>query len=224
MTEDVARLAARHQSAQRLIDDNRTTLSRSQAEADKAKAAMAEAQAALTQAEADFATAGEAERASGGHGAKGRRDLGASRNRPRRDPTRESDARVKRSEAEGEANALRAEVAALARLVERDTAEGGQVLDLLTVQSGYEKALGAALADDLRAPAIGPDAASGWATLPPYLAAQTLPDGVAPLTQLCAGARGFGPPHEPGGIGAPRRRRAVASGVEAGPAAGVAGR
>ncbi len=184
MTEDVARLAARHQSAQRLIDDNRTTLNRSQAEADKAKAAMAVAQAALTQAEADFVAAGEAERQAVATAQKADETLAQTEIARAETQTRESDARVKRSEAEGEANALRAEVAALARLVERDTAEGGQVLDLLTVQSGYEKALGAALADDLRAPAIGPDAASGWATLPPYLAAQALPDGVAPLTQF----------------------------------------
>ena len=51
--------------------------------------------------------------------------------------------------------ALRAEVTALARLVQRDTAEGGQVMDQLQVKSGYEKALGAALADDLRAPRSG---------------------------------------------------------------------
>ena len=40
---------------------------------------------------------------------------------------RESSARAHLSEAEGEAGALRAEVTALAKLLERDTAEGGQV-------------------------------------------------------------------------------------------------
>jgi chromosome segregation protein len=73
-------------------------------------------------------------------------------------------------------------VGALAKLVERDTAEGGQVLDLLRVQGGYEKALGAALADDLRAPEVGADAKSGWAPLPGYAAPQVLPDGVTALT------------------------------------------
>ncbi len=79
-------------------------------------------------------------------------------------------------------SALRAEVAALARLVDRDTAEGGQVLDLLRVADGYEKALGAALADDLRAPAVADDAATGWALLPAYSQAQLLPAGVAALS------------------------------------------
>ena len=184
LTEDVARLAARHQSAQRLLSDNRTTLQKSEADAEKAKASMADADAALKKAEADFTAAGEAETAAVATAEKADFTLAEAENARAETQSRESDARVLRAEAEGEANALRAEVSALARLVERDTAEGGQVLDLLTVQSGYEKALGAALADDLRAPAISPDAASGWATLQPYLTTQGLPDGVAPLTQF----------------------------------------
>lgn len=184
LTEDVARLAARHQSARRLMTDNQTTLAKSEAEAEKAKVSMAEANVALKKAEADFAAAGSAEAQSVATAEKADVTLAEAEEARAQTQIRESDARVKRSEAEGEANALRAEVAALARLVERDTAEGGQVLDLLRVESGYEKALGAALADDLRAPAIGPDAASGWATLPSYLTAQQLPDGVAPLTKF----------------------------------------
>ncbi len=170
LTEDVARLAARHQSAQRLLDDNRTTLARSETEATRAKAAMAEAQTTLTRAEADFATAGAAEQQALTTAANAEATL------------TQAEARAQRSAAEGEATALRAEVAALARLVQRDTTEGGQVMDLLHVQGGYEKALGAALADDLRAPAITADAKSGWATLPAYTTPQPLPDGVRALT------------------------------------------
>ena len=40
LTEDVARLAARHQSAQRLVEDSRKTQARSDAEAEKARAAV----------------------------------------------------------------------------------------------------------------------------------------------------------------------------------------
>ncbi|MEJ6402937.1 chromosome segregation protein SMC [Yoonia sp. 2307UL14-13] len=182
LTEDVARLAARHQSAQRLLDDSRTTLEKSEGEAARAKAAMAEAQAAQEKSSTDFAAAGEAEKAA--VAAAEAAEIALTEAEVARSETqgRESEARGLRSEAEGEANALRAEVAALAKLVERDTAEGGQVLDLLRVQGGYEKALGAALADDLRAPAVDGDAKSGWALLPGYAAPQTLPDGVAALT------------------------------------------
>ncbi|MFV2033951.1 MAG: chromosome segregation protein SMC, partial [Halocynthiibacter sp.] len=95
---------------------------------------------------------------------------------------REAQARAQRSEAEGEANALRAEVGALTKLVERETAVGGQLLDVLRVTPGYEKALGAALADDLRAPEVGAGGASGWALLPGYGKSQVLPEGVEGLS------------------------------------------
>ncbi|QEE34413.1 chromosome segregation protein SMC [Octadecabacter sp. SW4] len=182
LTEDVARLAARHQSAQRLLDDSRTTLEKSEAEAARAKTQQAEAQAALTRAEADFTAAGAEEAAAVATAARADEALAAAEAARAETQTRESDARVQRAEAEGEANALRAEVSGLARLVERDTAEGGQILDQLRVEGGYEKALGAALADDLRAPAIGPNDKSGWAVLPGYATPQTLPDGVLALT------------------------------------------
>ncbi|PRY77304.1 condensin subunit Smc [Yoonia maritima] len=182
LTEDVARLAARHQSAQRLVADNRTTMEKNEAEAERAKSAMQEAATALAKAEEDFASAGEAEAAAVAAAEAADIALSEAEEARAETQTRESDARALRSEAEGEANALRAEVAALAKLVERDTAEGGQVLDLLRVQGGYEKALGAALADDLRAPEIGADAKSGWALLPGYNTPQTLPEGVKALT------------------------------------------
>jgi chromosome segregation protein len=93
---------------------------------------------------------------------------------------REAEARAARSSAEGEANALRAEVAALARLVEREAQAGHQLLDRLEVEPGFEKALGAALADDLRAPEVAA-ARSGWAVLPGYDDPQPLPPGAEPL-------------------------------------------
>ena len=45
----------------------------------------------------------------------------------------------------------------------------------------YEVITGAALTDDLRAPEVGEDAASGCGLLPDYDAPQPLPAGVAPL-------------------------------------------
>ena len=182
LTEDVARLAARHQSAQRLLDDNRTTLEKSETEAARAKTQAGESKAALTKAEADFAAAGVEEAAAVATADRADAALVAAEAARAETQTRESDARVQRAQAEGEASALRAEVSGLARLVERDTAEGGHILDQLRVKGGYEKALGAALADDLRAPAVGPDDKSGWAVLPGYANPQTLPDGVLALT------------------------------------------
>jgi len=182
LTEDVARLAARHQSAQRLLEDSRTTLTKTEADAEKATEAQTAAVAALATAEQEFVTAQAAEKQAVSTAAKADETLVDAEAARAETQSLESAARAQRSEAEGEANALRAEVAALARLVERDTAEGGQVLDLLRVESGYEKALGAALADDLRAPAVGSDAGSGWAALPGYASPQSLPAGVKALT------------------------------------------
>ncbi|MDF3416218.1 chromosome segregation protein SMC [Sulfitobacter sp. M57] len=182
-TEDVARLAARHGSAQRLLEDSRKTQNKSESEAQKAQIAAAQSQATLDQAKADFETAQAAELAAVAASEQAEEALIRAEEARAETQAREADARGERSEAEGEMNALRAEVAALAKLVERDTAEGGQILDRLQVEHGFEKALGAALADDLRAPEVEDDGPSGWAVLPRYDLSQPLPAGVTPLSQ-----------------------------------------
>ena len=57
---------------------------------------------------------------------------------------------------------------ALTNLVDRDSNHGDQILDQVNVQAGYERALGAALADDLKAPAVTVEGISGWAELTEY--------------------------------------------------------
>jgi chromosome segregation protein len=182
VTEDLARLSARHQSAQRLIEDHRKTLARSETEAERARAARAQAQEALTRAEADHAAARSAEARAHEAAEAAEAALAAADEARSLTAAREAEARAARSEAEGEMGALRAEANALARLVARDTAEGGQIMDRLQVQHGFEKALGAALADDLRAPEVAADGPSGWALLPGYGVPQPLPEGVTALS------------------------------------------
>jgi chromosome segregation protein len=182
-TEDVARLAARHQSAQRLFEDMKKTVERSEASAVTARQSAEEAEEKLshvaqlleeakTRSEMAVAAAAQSEQA-----------LATIEQARSETQSREADARAERSEAEGETNAIRAEVTALAKLVERDTAEGGQIIDRLQVEKGFEKALGAALADDLRAPEVDLDGPTGWAVLPAYGQDQQLPDGVTALSQ-----------------------------------------
>jgi chromosome segregation protein len=182
LTEDVARLAARHGSAERLLADQRKTLGKSEAEALRARQAVEESQAALAKAVSDFNAAETAETHAVEQAASAEEILAEVEEARAETQHREADARVERSEAEGEMNALRAEAGALAKLVERDTAEGGQLLDRLQVEHGFEKALGAALADDLRAPEVDIDGPSGWAALPEYPSVQPLPAGVTALT------------------------------------------
>ncbi|WP_373356404.1 chromosome segregation protein SMC [Pseudoroseicyclus sp. CXY001] len=182
-TEDAARLAARHQSAQRLIEERQTTRNRAEEAMGKAKAARDAAAEALTKAEADLAAARAAEEAAAGASASAEAALTEAEAARAATQGAEAEARAARSGVEGEASALKAEVAALRRLVERDAAEGGQVLDLVSVAPGFEKALGAALADDLKAPVLSGSATSGWAELGQYAAPQPLPEGATPLAE-----------------------------------------
>ncbi len=184
LTEDVARLAARHQSAQRLLEDSRKTLDRSESEAQRARDAVNQSKEAVERARSDHDAAHAAEEIAVGAALAAEEALVAADDMRAEIQAREVEARAERSEAEGEVNALRAEVTALAKLVERDTAEDGQIMDRLKVESGYEKALGAALADDLRAPEVRGDGPSGWVTLAGYTQAQTLPDGVKALSNF----------------------------------------
>lgn len=181
-TEDVARLAARHHSAQRLVQDSRKTQEKSEGEAEKARAAVTTSGQALETSAQDFEVATVAEAAAVAAAAEAEEMLVQTESDRAEAQNREADARAERSEATGELNALRAEVTALSKLLERDTAEGGQILDRLQVEQGFEKALGAALADDLRAPEVDEDGPSGWAVLQAYETQQPLPGGITPLS------------------------------------------
>ena len=184
LTEDVARLSARHQSAHRLLSDSRSTVEKNEAEATKARAQAADAEAALSRAQVDFGQAAIAQGAAQQASDAAEAALVAADEARTDAQAREAEARAARSEADGEAGALRAEVGALAKLVEREAQSGKQLLDRVKVRKGYEKALGAALADDLRAPELTSDKGSGWAVLPGYRDAQALPDGVLALSDF----------------------------------------
>ncbi len=180
-TEDVARLAARHQSAHRFLADSTRQVDRHEGEAARARAAVETAGDTLADASARMDAAREAAQEASEAAEDAEQHL-AEADAARSDTAaREADARAERSAAEGEFNALRAEVTALARLLDRDTAEGGQILDRLQVEQGFEKALGAALADDLRAPEVDADGPTGWTALAPYDSPQPLPEGLTPL-------------------------------------------
>jgi chromosome segregation protein len=188
LTEDTARLSARHVAAQRLAEENRLARDRAATGAQEAEASAQAAQEALDTAmsaeraaETDFAAATDRlarTEAAVAEAETARADTAA----------REALARGARSAAEGETQALRAEMQALARLVEREAQIGAQVLDVLEVEPGIETALAAALADDLRAPVVEAAGKTGWRSLAPYDAPPALPEGSAPLSTLVRGA------------------------------------
>jgi len=181
LTEDVARLAARHQSVQRFLQDSQALLSKSETELARAQANVVTSQEVLQTATQAFKTAGEQQLDVVAMAAQADANLLAAEAARTDAQTRETTARSARSEAEGATNALRAELLALRKLVDRDAGDGVHILDQLRVNKGFEKALGAALADDLRAPVLDGEDGSGWQSLPTYPQPQALPAEVQPL-------------------------------------------
>ena len=87
------------------------------------------------------------------------------------------------AEAERRAQRLDTEAKTLAKLLHIDTKNlWPAVIDDLTVDKGYEAALGAALGDDLEAP-IDPSAPMRWAGAAIDPADPALPDGVEALAR-----------------------------------------
>ncbi|MFQ5437856.1 MAG: chromosome segregation protein SMC [Paracoccaceae bacterium] len=175
MTEDVARLSAQHQSAQRLLADGRATLKRNESEATRARESAAATVQRLEDLRARFESAGAAQEQAAQAAAMAQDALiSAEKERVKRQSD-EAEARAERSEAEGEVKALSAETSALARLLDRDRSGEESILDLLRVEKGFEAALGAALGDDLNQPETGDRGGSGWTLLREYDATPPLP-------------------------------------------------
>ncbi|MEM1236156.1 MAG: AAA family ATPase [Pseudomonadota bacterium] len=182
-TEDTARLAARHQSAARFRDDSEKSLTAIAARSADAEAAIEEARALVSGADETLYSARAAEAEATASAASAEEALAAAEQARSDVQAQEAEAHTARSEAEGEAGALRAEVQALSRVLARESSDGEQIVDELTVSPGYEKALGAALADDARAPRVGADGGTGWRALPDYAEPAKLPAGVHPLAE-----------------------------------------
>ncbi|MFQ6553582.1 chromosome segregation protein SMC [Aestuariibius insulae] len=180
MTEDAARLAARHQSAERLVEETEAVQARARSEAARAAEVVATAGEAVTVAAADADAEEAAGRAAVAAAEAADAALVAAEQARAEVQSREAEARAARSSSDGEAKALEAEAGALERLVAREAGDGGQLIDRVSVEDGFEKALGAALADDLRAPLVAGDG-SGWAALTAYDAVPDLPAGAVAL-------------------------------------------
>ena len=182
LTEDVARLMARHQSAERLAQDARTTLERCEAAETQSRSDEEAARKALAEAETSRVAAVAARDAAQAEAAAAEMALFEADDARDSAQGREAEARAARSATDGEVKALQSEVAALAGLVDDGRAEESEVVDQLSVTPGYERAIGAAFADDLRAPEVEGEAESGWVVLQDYATSQALPGSVGPLT------------------------------------------
>ncbi len=186
LTEDAARLSARHQSAHRLLSDAQSALTKRQAESDAAVGNVLSAEQGLEEAQERLEQATTTRAITQQAMLQAEAKLLEIETQRSDAQASDSDARAALSESEGEANALRAEVAALERVIARDSADGKQLLDSIRAAKGYEAALGAALADDLKAPVVDANGLSGWAQMPDYSNTADLPDGAQPLASHVA--------------------------------------
>ena len=97
---------------------------------------------------------------------------------------REQTAREQLASAESEAGRLQAEVTTLSDLLKiRDDDLWPPLIDAVSVEGGYEIALGSALGDDLNSPTDN-GAPVHWLSLPPLSDAPALPDGAVPLNRF----------------------------------------
>ncbi len=104
---------------------------------------------------------------------KARRDAQDAQNAAR-DATRQTSADLMR---------LRTEAETIAKMLAHADTDAQQILDLLSVEPGFEKALAVALGEALSA-ALDADAAMHWRTLPPLQAPAPLPAGATALAQF----------------------------------------
>ncbi len=181
VTEDVARLAARYQSAQRFLDDAQKRLERAATEEQNARNAIEAAANAAGIAAGAVDAAKAQETAAAQTVELADQTLQESEAARTACQAQEDTARARMAEADGVVSALQAEVSALQKLVDRGTNDTGQILDAVQVAPGYEKALGAALADDLKLPIVRDGALSGWVEIANYPTPLRLPEGATPL-------------------------------------------
>ena len=181
LTEEAARLAARVNAAERRLEEARKSETRLSGEIETAEHAMARLQDVVAQAETALAEF-DTRRVAAGRAAEAaeRRLTEAEAARVAAQET-EGDARAAFSDADGEVSALAAEVQGLEKLLDRDAGDGVKLIDRISVEPGYERALGAALGEDLSADEVKTLTASGWVGLVPYDPATPLPAGIAPL-------------------------------------------
>ena len=182
-TEELARAEARHHTLRRRFEEAQSQAQKAQDEASKADQSVERAQAGLSDAKGELGAITEANEAAVKAAATAESALSAAEVSRSEAQESEAELRASLSSAEGETKTFQAEADALEKLLARDSGSEAQILDAVTVDKGFEAALGAALADDLKAPEISGDLKAGWAGLAPYGEVADLPLGAARLAE-----------------------------------------
>jgi chromosome segregation protein len=150
-TELQADLSARHQAADRRIAEARQAQQRHEQEAEKATLAARDGVDRLASLSRDVEAAAQALQDATDLAGRAEATLAETEQARSEAEQQEAETRSARAEAEGRAATLTSEVTSLTRLLEREAATERAIVDDMSVTSGYEAALGAALADDLNA-------------------------------------------------------------------------
>jgi len=181
LSEEAARIAARAKAVERALAEAQESSARIAQEIERAEAEAADLarQGAAATAAAEAARA--AERTARGDAERAEAALSAAEAEKTGAWQEDAAARTALSEAEAATAAIGAEVAALEHLLAREDAQAHPLIDRVTVAPGYEAALGAALGEDLSAPADPAPEASGW-VVPGARTDPALPAGAEALS------------------------------------------
>ena len=157
-------------------------LERQQAELAERRAELA--RQSVPQAERDAAETAVREAAERAEAA----DAAVPEAQERRDAAREAEraAREAVQALEASVGALEAEANGLRRLLTDEEGDDSPILDAVAVEPGYETALGAALGDDLQAPALedSSDLRTGWRASASAESVSAWPSGIQPLGEV----------------------------------------
>ena len=183
ISEDFARLAARHQSIERQLDNANNDLERAVSDLEKAEEVLRslkieqiektelqkEETSSFEKCKFESETAEEALKAT---------ELIRSET-----AMIESQKRVEFSTVKGRLVALRSERHALQGLILALTDGSKQIFDQVRIEKGFEAALGVAIGDDFKAPVIFSNNISGWYELSDLNIKPLLPEGVLSIAE-----------------------------------------
>ena len=187
LTEEAARLAARSAAAERRLEEARTAKVRLDREIEQIQATHARLTEEITGAEARLGMATAQSEQCQRDAEAAEAALNAAEAQRATAQETEGEARAALSDTEGEVKALSAEVSGLERLLARDAGGGSKLVDQVTVASGFEGAIGAALGEDLNAGEISASDPSGWVGLEAYPTPAPLPANTRPLSEVAEG-------------------------------------
>ena len=187
LTEEAARLAARAAAAERRLEEARNTATRLDHEIAQTETAHESLTVEIAEAEDRLTAATEQAETARMDATAAEQELSEAEAARAVAQENDGEARAALSDAEGEVKALSAEVAGLERLLARDADGGAKLVDQVTVEAGFEAALGAALGEDLNVGEAEGSESSGWVALDPYQDSENLPGSVRPLSDVAKG-------------------------------------